>query len=156
TQMLVINYVWDLPKLSKVAHNVVVRSLFDNWQLSGVSTFASGLPMPIFPDTTEVVDITGGGDGWRPMLIGQPQLSRGERTSDRFFNTAALGRPPQGYYGDTPILPVRGPGINNWDLTLMKQFKLWSESSHLQFRSEFYNVWNHPQFNAMDTNAWFD
>ena len=75
---------------------------------------------------------------------------------DRFFNTAAFGRPPQGYYGDAPISPVRGPGVNNWDLTLMKQFKLWNETSSLQFRSEFYNAWNHGQFAFMDTGAVFD
>ena len=156
TQMLVINYVWDLPKLSKVANNVVVRSVFDNWQLAGVSTFATGLPSPVYGDTTDGADITGGGDGWRTMLIGQPQLSWGTRTFDRFFNTAAFGRPPQGYYGDAPISPVRGPGVNNWDLTLMKQFKLWNETSSLQFRSEFYNAWNHGQFAFMDTGAVFD
>ncbi len=156
TQMLVINYVWDLPKLSKYANNVVVRSVFDNWQLAGVSTFASGLPSPIFLNTTDGADITGGGDGARVMLIGQPQLSWGDRSFERFFNTAAFGRPPQGYYGDAPISPVRGPGLNNWDLTLMKSFRLWSESSSLQFRSEFYNVWNHPNFNSVDTGATFD
>ena len=101
----------------------------------GCQLFASGLPSPIYGDTTDGADITGGGDLWRPMLIGQPQLSHGDRTFDRFFNTAAFGRPPQGYYGDAPISPVRGPGINNWDLTLMKQFRLWSEASSLQFRS---------------------
>jgi hypothetical protein len=157
TQMLVINYVWDLPSLSKrFNNNVVVKSIFDNWQLSGVSTFASGLPFAVSGDTTDGADIVGGGDGWRTMLIGEPKIGHGSRTFDRWFNTAAFGRPPQGYYGDAPILPVRGPGINNWDLTVMKQFRLWSESSSLQFRSEFYNVWNHPNFNAIDTYALFD
>jgi Carboxypeptidase regulatory-like domain len=156
TQMLVINYVWDLPKLSKVANNAAVRGVFDGWQLAGVSTFASGLPSPVYLNTTDGADITGGGDGARVMLIGQPQLSHGERTFQRFFNTDAFGRPPQGYYGDAPISPVRGPGLNNWDLTLMKQFRLWSEASSLQFRSEFYNAFNHPQFNSVDVGAVFD
>ncbi len=158
TQMLVINYVWDLPKLSKHlnSNNVLIKGVFDNWQLAGVSTFASGLPTPIYLGTTDGADITGGGDGARVMLLGQPQLSWSARTLDRFFNTAAFGRPPQGYYGNAPIVPVRGPGLNNWDLTLMKQFRLWNEASHLQFRSEFYNVWNHPNFSSMDTGATFD
>jgi hypothetical protein len=154
--MLVVNYVWDLPKLSKVANNVVVRSVFDNWQLSGISTFASGLPSPVFLNTTDGADITGGGDAPRVMLVGQPQLSWGSRSFERFFNTEAFGRPPQGYYGDAPISPVRGPGLNNWDITLMKQFRLWSETSNLQFRSEFYNAWNHGQFATVDTDAVFD
>jgi len=90
------------------------------------------------------------------MLLGQPQLSHSGRTLERWFNTEAFGRPPPGYYGDAPVLPVRGPGLNNWDLTLMKQLRLWSESSSLQFRSEFYNAFNHPQFNSVDTGATFD
>ncbi len=156
TQMLVINYVWDLPKLSKYANNALVRGVFDNWQVAGVTTFSSGLPFPINVDTTDGADIAGGGDGWRAMLVGQPQLSRGDRTFDRFFNTAAFGRPPQGYYGNAPILPIRGPGLNNWDLTLMKQFPLWSEVRRLQFRAEMYNAWNHPNFSYVDNNALFD
>jgi hypothetical protein len=156
TQMLVVSYVWDLPKASKLANNIVVRSVFDNWQLAGVSTFASGIPYDVGLSTTDGADITGGGDGARTMLIGQPKIDRGSRTFDQFFNTAAFGRPPQGYFGNAPIMPVRGPGINNFDVTLMKQFRLWSESSHLQFRSEFYNAFNHSQFFSMDTGATFD
>jgi hypothetical protein len=83
-------------------------------------------------------------------------VSKWLRMLCREFNTAAFGRPPQGYYGDTPVLPVRSPEINNWDLALMKQFKLWSEASSLQFRSEFYNAFNHSQFSYVDTNVWFD
>jgi len=156
TQMLAINYVWDLPKASKHLDNVLVRAVFDNWQVAGVTTFASGLPSPVYLNTTDGADITGGGDGARVMLLANPQISWGSRTFDQFFNTAAFGRPPQGYYGDAPIAPVRGPGLNNWDLTLAKSFKLWSESSSLQFRSEFYNAWNHGQFNSVDVGATFD
>jgi hypothetical protein len=154
--MLVINYVWDLPKLSKYANNAFVRGVFDNWQVAGVTTFSSGLPFPVNLDTTDGADITGGGDGVRPMLLGEPKISRGDRTFDRFFNIDAFGRPPQGYYGNSPVFPVRGPGLNNWDLTLMKQFRLWNEASRLQFRSEFYNAWNHPNFSYVDTYALFD
>jgi len=38
----------------------------------------------------------------------------------------------------------------------MKQFRLWSEASSLQFRSEFYNAWNHPNFASVDRGATFD
>jgi len=156
TQMLVINYVWDLPKVSKYSNNAFVKGVFDGWQLAGVSTFASGLPSAIYLGTTDSIDFTGGGDEVRANLIGQPQLSHGDRTFERFFNTAAFGRPAVGSHGDAPVSPVRGPGINNWDITLMKQFRLWSEASSLQFRSELYNAWNHPNFNGMDVGPVFD
>src|SRR5262249_55663679 len=82
TQMLVFNYVWDLPKLSQHWQSPVVSAIFDNWQVSGVTTFGSGLPQGIGLSTTDGADITGGGDGARVMLIGQPKLSTGERSFD--------------------------------------------------------------------------
>jgi hypothetical protein len=54
------------------------------------------------------------------------------------------------------VLPIRGPGLNNWDITFLKQFRLWNEASRLQFRVEMYNIWNHGQFAGVDTSAAFD
>jgi hypothetical protein len=58
--------------------------------------------------------------------------------------------------GNAPASPVRGPGQNNWDITLMKKFPLKSETRSLQFRFEFYNAWNHTQYSGIDTFALFD
>ena len=49
----------------------------------------------------------------------------------------------------------RGPGINNWDISLFKNFQL-TERFKAQFRCEGYNIFNHTQFSAVDTNAKFD
>jgi hypothetical protein len=48
-------------------------------------------------------------------------------------------------YGNSGLGVVRGPGQNNWDMSLAKSFVI-RESQTLQFRSEFFNTWNHPQF----------
>jgi hypothetical protein len=153
-QILVFTYVWDLPKASRLAPNPFVKALFDNWQISGVSTFARGLPQGVYLGTIDGADIAGGGDGVRPMLIGD--AAKGGGSFDRWFNVDAFGRPPQGYYGDAPVAPIYGPGQANFDITLMKKFPLWSDKRSVEFRSEFYNAFNHTQFNAVDSFALFD
>jgi hypothetical protein len=63
-----------------------------------------------------------------------------------WFNTAAFHEAPDYTLGDSPRFPLHGPGINNWDLALQRNFML-LERLKLQFRGEFFNAWNHPQFN---------
>jgi hypothetical protein len=152
-QILVFTYVWDLPKASKLAPNTFVKAVFDNWQVSGVTTFARGLPQGVYMGTVDGADIAGGGDGVRPMLVAD--ATKGGGSFERWFNTDAFARPPQGYYGDAPISPIYAPGQANFDLTLMKKFPLWSDRRSLEFRSEFYNAFNHTQFNQVDSFALF-
>jgi hypothetical protein len=156
TNMFVVNYVWTLPQASKALPNPVIHYVLDNWELSGVTNFSSGLPQGISLATTDNADITGGGDGVRATLIGTVPLDKSERGFSRWFNTAAFGRPPRGYAGYAPIRPYRGPGVNNWDLSLMKSFPFKHESTRLQFRSEFFNAFNHTQFQSVDGTARFD
>jgi len=155
THNVTISYTWDLPKMTRVWKSPFARHVFDNWQLSGITTFMSGPPSGIGIATTDGADIPGGGDGVRPMVLRNPVLPKSERTFNRYFNTDAFGRPAVGTYGNAPKDVVRGPGINNWDLSLFKGFPLGSESRMLQLRWELYNAWNHTQFSAMDTSARF-
>jgi len=140
---------------------LLVGSVFDNWQVSGVTTMASGLPQPINVGTVQGIDLTGGGDGVRANVIAKPQLSHGSRSFNQWFNTAAFALPnlPNGTTvdpGNASVFPIRGPGQNNWDITFMKKFPLKSEARALQFRAELYNAFNHTQFQAVDNNAVFD
>ena len=156
SHMFVVNYNWPLPKASNLVPNRWVGAAFDHWTVTGVTTFATGLPNGINLSTTDNADITGGGDGVRVNRIGKVQLGHGERTGDRWFNTSAFARPAQGDFGDAPKVVFRGPGMNNWDVALLKDFPLWSESRFLQFRFDMYNAFNHTQFMSIDNNARFD
>lgn len=156
THVLVINYTWDLPDLSRVWNHSVVKAVFDDWQLSGITSFASGTPSGIGFTTVDNADITGGGDGARVVMVGNPLLPRGDRTFDRWFNTAAFARPARGDFGNAPKDVIRLPGTNNWDISVFKNIPLKSEQRFLQFRLEMYNAFNHTQFSGVDTTARFD
>jgi len=162
----VINYTWDLPKASARWNNAVARALLDNWQISGLTTFASGNPVNVTFTTTDAADITGGGDTIRytqaptgsgvPLLIGDPNLPSDQRSLLAWFNTSAFARPARGNAGTSPKDVVRGPGINNSDITLFKNIPLASGRRRLQLRWEIYNVFNHTQFSTVDSAARFD
>ncbi len=74
----------------------------------------------------------------------------GQRTLARWFNTGAMVAAPLYTLGNAPRFALHGPGINNTDLAIMRNFPLY-EQAKLQFRAEFYNAFNHPQFNNPNT-----
>ncbi|MEX2262097.1 MAG: TonB-dependent receptor [Bryobacteraceae bacterium] len=156
THNLVISYTWDLPKVSPRWNNSFSRWVLDNWMLSGINSFISGAPLGIGFATTDNADIAGGGDGVRTVVLQNPVLPKSERTFDRFFNTNAFGRPAPGTFGNAPKDVIRGPGSNNWDISVFKNIPLGNESRLLQLRVELYNAFNHAQFSAVDTAARFD
>jgi len=66
---------------------------------------------------------------------------------------AAPGGVPLFSHGNMGRNVLRGPGINNWDLSIMKDFRF-TESKSLQFRAEFFNAFNHVQFYNPDNSAY--
>jgi len=152
---LVLTWNWSLPKASQRWNNVFSRLALDHWMLSGIASFISGEPLGVGFATTDNADIAGGGDGVRTVILATPVLPKSERTFDRYFNTSALGRPARGAFGNAPKDVFRGPGINNWDLSVFKNFPIGSEARVLQLRIELYNVFNHTQYSAVDTAARF-
>ena len=172
THVAVINYVWDLPRASARWNNAVVRGVLDNWQLSGLTTVASGTPVYVTYTTVDGADITGGGDTSRfnggpgaanptagslvPNLIGNPTLPSSQRSLTQWFNTGAFARPARGDAGNSPKDVVRGPGVTNSDVTLFKNIPLGASARKLQLRWEIYNVFNQVQFATVDSTARFD
>ena len=155
THKLVITYTYDVPGLSKYWGNKITRFALDNWQLSGITMFASG-QMSGVSFSQPGGDLTGGGDGQRINVSGNPNLPYGERVWNRMFDTSVFSVPGKNDPGNAPVTVVRGPGRNNWDITLFKNFPIKSEARVLQFRWEFYNILNHTQFSGVDTAATFD
>ncbi len=161
THVMVINYTWDLPRATRLWDNGVVKAVFDNWQLSGLTAFASGTPAGIGYTLVDGADITGGGDGGRIVIKGNPILSNSQQTVAstgfvQWINPAAFARPARGDFGNAPKDVFRNPGTHNWDFSLFKNIPLKSESRYLQLRWEIYNAFNHTQWSGINATASFD
>ncbi len=167
----VINYTWDLPPASRLWNTRVIRAIFDNWQLSGITAFVSGNPRGIGVNptnfsqitfsTVDGADLTGGGDGARVIVGGNPQPGGFDRTVDHWFDPTVFARPAVGQvvagsqYGNTARDVIRLPGVHNWDMTLFKNVPF-GGGRQFQLRWEVYNVFNHTQFSDVDTTPRFD
>ena len=91
------------------------------------------------------------------LLRHQPRGSRrgskdGRPSITKWFNTAAFAQPAFGAFGTVGRNTLRGPGLNNLDLALFKNFVL-PKDMRVQFRLESFNVFNHPQFLAPNTSV---
>jgi hypothetical protein len=155
THVAVINYTWDLPKASHLWNNPVIRGVFDNWQLSGITAFASGTPSGVSLALVDSgTDLTGGGDGTRVVVAGDPSV--GSPSFTQWFNTSVFARPAPGDRGNGHKDIIRLPGTNNTDVTFFKRIPFGAGRRAFQLRWEMYNVFNHTQFNGVDTTARFD
>jgi hypothetical protein len=162
THNFVLNYLYSLPKLSKRWNIGAAKWVFDNWDVAGVTTFTSGSPLGIGYSLVSGQDIVGGsgaGVDSRVVLTGDPNLPKGERTVYRHFNTDVVQPPSRADFGIGTASkdPIRGPGINVFDFSVYKNIPFSSnEQRRLQLRFEFYNFFNHPSFQGVDTGARFD
>lgn len=154
--VFVFNYIYELPKLGQRLGSRVASWIFDNWQVSGLTTFMTGAPFTPGFSTTDGADITGSTEGARMDIVGKPELPKSQRSFYRFFDTSVFRRPAKGTFGNMGPNILYGPGVNNWDIAVSKRIPLGSEQRYIQFRSEFFNAWNHTQFSSLDTTARFD
>jgi len=154
THVFNINWLWDLPRAPW--KHALARTALHDWQVSGIASFVSGAPLGVGFQTTTAVDITGSPtDGPRIVVTGNPVLPKDQRAFSRNFRTDVFLLPARGAIGNAAKTLLRGPGINNWNIAVFKNFRL-REPLRAQFRFEFYNAFNHTQFSALDTTARFD
>lgn len=166
TQSLAINYIYDFPSLARAfafLDNPVGRNVFDGWQLSGLTSIASGAPVNVTYNITGVAgtalnrQITGSED-WSPrvVLTCNPNLPRSERTIDRWIDTSCFAPAQKGSVGmDSGYNRLRGPGLNQWDMNLFKNI-LFGERVRAQLRLEAYNVFNTPQWGSFNGTITFN
>jgi Carboxypeptidase regulatory-like domain len=148
TNVAVVDFIYDIP-LFRHSENHLLKSTVGGWEVSGIVTMESGLPINI--------GISGGqGTNGVPNGVNRPDLTGTLTTPhlvDEWFDPSAFSLPALGDWGTFPHNGLRGPGRDNWNVSLFKSFTL-SESrgSRLELRLETFNTWNHTQFNAVDTN----
>lgn len=138
----VFSYVWDIPQFR--GDNAVLRKLLSGWGINGIIAFQTGLPFTITDGTDPTVDGTCCNND-RPDLVGDPHLQN--RTLKKWFNTAAFKQltAPSNHYGSAGRNILTGPGLNNWDFSIVKK-TYFAETANIEFRTEFFNLWNHPGF----------
>jgi hypothetical protein len=171
THVAVINYTWDVPRVPWT--NGFAKMVLNDWQISGITAFASGTPAGIDFVATDNADLLGGGDSLRVCMVspactgpaggsvpvvvtGEPSLSRGDRSLERWFDTSMFARPARGQIGNGRKDEIRLPGLHNWDLTVFKRIPIRDGRRYFQLRWEMYNVFNMTQFNGVDTTARFN
>ena len=139
THIVVLNYTYELPFFRKPSN--LIEALLGGWQMNGITALQSGRPYN--------VGLTGPAIGLanRPDYVaGQP--INGPNTVAQWFNTAAFRMPAPGRYGNAGRDLVRGPGIDKWDFSMFKNFRV-SERLNVQFRWESFNLFNTANFDAV-------
>ncbi|MDX2181121.1 MAG: TonB-dependent receptor [Bryobacteraceae bacterium] len=141
-QRLVLGWVWELPW--KIANNTIGRTALGGWSLGGVATLQSGSPFNVTQSGDTLNNDPG---GWtRPNLVGDVQLPDGQQDRALWFNPNGFSRATT-THGTAPRNPLVGPGVNTFDLSASKTFRMpYAEKHQLLFRTEVFNAFNSPQF----------
>ncbi len=154
THNAVVNFIYDIP-LFRHNDNRMLRTVVGGWEVSGILTFESGIPINIglsggqggngLPNATNRPDKVSS-IAYEHTVLAAPQAIQ-------YINPAAFANPAIGSFGDLTHNAARGPGRDNWNMSLFKSF-VFSESrgSRLEFRVETFNLWNHTQFNQVSNN----
>jgi hypothetical protein len=153
TAVAFVNYVYQIP-LFKNADSHLLKSTLGGWELAGIVTVESGAPLNIGVNGQNVSSILANTSN-RPDVTGSISYPR---TAAAWFDTSNLAAPAcatgPDCWGTLGHDAIRGPGRDNWNLSLNKNFVI-SEArgSRLEFRAESYNTWNHTQFKGDYNNG---
>jgi hypothetical protein len=145
------NFVYDIP-LFRDNGSRLLKSTVGGWQLSAIITEETGAPLNLGVSGTTAASIIGN-TGVRPNQTGSISYPK---TVASWFNTSAFSAPScltgPDCYGNLGFDAIRGPGRNNFDLSLKKAFAF-TERFKMEFRADAFNAWNHTQFHGDDNNG---
>jgi hypothetical protein len=130
--------------------NVATNEALGGFQLTLIERVSSGFPVPLIDSNNQSgVYFQNGGNGnnWnRPNQVSGCNPYGGSHANHQFLNPACFQTAPVGQLGDAARVPVVGPDFVNTDFSLIKDFALPRKGTGLQFRAEFFNLFNHAQF----------
>jgi hypothetical protein len=147
---IVLSYYWELP----VQHYSGAKgALLNGWALSGITTFQTGFPIRITTlDDQELMysfDFELPGE---PDLVAPFHTMRPQSNGNYFFDPGSFSEDNTlGRIGNSPRTICCGPHISNTDFALLKTIRF-SETRHVDFRAELFNIFNHTQFFNPDGN----
>lgn len=145
THRLVIDGIWELPfgrgkRFGSGGSSKALNAFIGGWQLNGLNQIQSGFPFSIL-----ATDLSGTNFSpyFRADLVGNPNIPD-PVDPRRAFNRFAFAQPAPYTFGNSGRNMLRGKGLNNMDLSLLKNTQV-TEKVNLQFRTEFFNALNHTQ-----------
>jgi hypothetical protein len=168
TQVLIFNYVYELP-FFRHASNSFLKNGLGGWKLSGITSFFTGTPVSVSCGETGYSN--GVGRGMQCNTLGPLKIQKGTYDDPQFgpvptwFSPAVLQQPylsqynsngEPGMFGYEGRNVLTGPGRNNWDIALLKDFQApWFKGEHstFQFRLETFNTFNHPQWSSINASC---
>ncbi|HMD17225.1 MAG TPA: TonB-dependent receptor [Terriglobales bacterium] len=158
SQRLVISYVLDLPfgkgKMFANGFSGAANKLVSGWGINGITTFQRGFPLKItYANSTPLEAANLGVSNVRPDVVAGCDKSSAGGHITQWFNTSCFAAPPDWGFGSESRVDgqLRGPGINNWDFAIFKRTTV-TERVGLEFRTEFFNLFNHPYFGMPATS----
>jgi hypothetical protein len=140
THIFTSGYIYDLPFLRNAKG--FVGAAFGKWTFSGLTVIQSGFAY------SPGLSISTPGLASRPNVVAP--LTYPHSVAE-WFNTGAFAAPAYGFFGNAGVGTIRGPIENVWNWALYKSFPI-KERLKMQFRGEFFNVFNHPSFGNVDNN----
>jgi len=153
SQRLVISYVLDLPfghgRRYAAGMTGIADKAVSGWGVNGITTFQKGFPMKIqwAGPSTSLAGANLGVSNVRPDVVAGCDKNAGGGHVAQWFNTSCFAPPLQWGFGTEsrtdPVL--RTPGINNFDFAIFKRTPI-TERVGFEFRTEFFNLFNHPYF----------
>ena len=154
TNIVKINWLWETPKWN--TSFAPARAVVNGWHVLGITTFSSGAPTLVGYTQTTPTNISGSPSvAARIAVLGNPNTGVSGAGGLQAFNPTVFGVPAVGTLGDPSKFLIRGPGLNNWDVSLFKDFPI-RDRFRIQLRSELYNAFNHTQFSTVNATAQFN
>jgi hypothetical protein len=158
SQRLVISYVLDLPFGHGRAYAANLTGAADKivsgWGIDGITTFQRGFPLKITnAGSTSLEAANLGVANVRPNVVAGCSKGAGGGHILNWFNTTCFAAPPEwGFGSEARVDPtLRAPGINNFDFAVFKRTSI-TERMGVEFRAEFFNLFNHPYFSPPATS----
>jgi hypothetical protein len=156
THRFVVSYIWQLPGLE--GQNTMVRTFLGGWQLNGVMSAQSGRPFTIIAGKDQSKTLLNSDRGFQSGTAFGPGAcitdnftSAGKACTD-LLNTTSFSLPVTGSFGNINKGQFRWPGAFNWDMGLVKNFRV-TERVGIEFRAEYFNILNHPNWSSDDTSV---
>ena len=141
-----VNYVWSMP-FFRNSSNKAAKMILGGWEISGIASFSSGAPVNLTVGGTNVCSVIANCSNRPDQIAPIKYVKKVVSGGIQWIDPSSFAAPAAGTWGNAPHNAIRGPGRNNFNTALFKQFNF-SERARFELRAETFNTFNHPQFRA--------